>query len=951
MKKYHLTSILSIILLIAVYFPAHGMITFTSENGLSNSCIRTLMQDSHKNVWITTYNGLNRFDGSKINVYRHVEGDASSLNHNLCNVMLETAEKMLLVGTETGVQRYDYNTDSFTTLPLLKSSGDTIQAHVVTLLQRNDGTVLTTTADEGVFALHGEVFEQIELWEPNLRAVFMLEDHKGRLWVTDVTGNIYVGGIPVDCHSDIVGMCEGASGTIYLGLIRGGMLRFDEESKTFVQATEGTSIISAVRATKDGRILICTDGNGLQIYDERTGNVSRSDIRTYDYDFAMSNVKDALVDCYGNLWVGVYWKGVIVQPADMSPFMYMGRLSALRNTIGTNSVTALAADKQADEGKALWVGTDHEGLWHVTDNGMESIHYRPGEKGCMPSTIMSICESSQGDLWLGSSFEGLFRMNRATGVCTPLTALAEGAEDIRDAFDLTEDGYGNLWIATNGNGLFRLWKEGSRYRTEHYTTMVDNAAIYPHQILVNRYLSCLLVHGDCLYVGTSNDLEIFTLNEGTLRIREQLLPRAGVRDMCMGNNGTLWVAANDGLYNVDVSGTKATVIGRYTTAEGLGDDRVNAVLMDSNGLLWAGTDHGLTCMETATGRMANFTTDDGLQYNEFGLRTALATGGQVYFGGTGGLTSFRTGNVGLQTASATTTGDLCIVDLWLNGKAVHTDTRSGNHFVTEAIIPETKEIHLSQADHTFSLELSHMNACHTRHNYTYSIDGSTPVALSQGQNHLNFTGMPKGQHRLVISDTGTDQMRTLLIHIHPVWYGSTPALLAYALLILTTLGLVLFIRRQHRVARQKEEEHRVEVERVQTEHRQEVERVRNFSRVEELDVASPDDLLMQRVMKVVNDNLSNPDMNVEFIADHVGVSRVHFYRRLKEITNMTPHDFLKGIRLKEAARLLAEKKYDITDVSIATGFRSLSTFSSSFKSYYGVTPTEYIKNGAPEGEG
>ena len=113
--------------------------------------------------------------------------------------------------------------------------------------------------------------------------------------------------------------------------------------------------------------------------------------------------------------------------------------------------------------------------------------------------------------------------------------------------------------------------------------------------------------------------------------------------------------------------------------------------------------------------------------------------------------------------------------------------------------------------------------------------------------------------------------------------------------------------------------------------------------IDQVEMVSPDEHLMKRVMKVINENMDNPELSVEIIADKVGISRVHFYRKMKDLTGQSPRDFVKYVRLKEAARMLEDKDYDITGVSIATGFKSLSAFSTSFKALYGLTPTEWMK--------
>ena len=120
--------------------------------------------------------------------------------------------------------------------------------------------------------------------------------------------------------------------------------------------------------------------------------------------------------------------------------------------------------------------------------------------------------------------------------------------------------------------------------------------------------------------------------------------------------------------------------------------------------------------------------------------------------------------------------------------------------------------------------------------------------------------------------------------------------------------------------------------------------------IDKVEMESPDENLMKRVMKVINENMDNPELSVEMVADKVGISRVHFYRKMKDLTGQSPRDFVKYVRLKEAARLLADKNYDITGVSIATGFKSLSAFSTSFKSLYGLTPSEWVKQHEAEEE-
>ena len=112
--------------------------------------------------------------------------------------------------------------------------------------------------------------------------------------------------------------------------------------------------------------------------------------------------------------------------------------------------------------------------------------------------------------------------------------------------------------------------------------------------------------------------------------------------------------------------------------------------------------------------------------------------------------------------------------------------------------------------------------------------------------------------------------------------------------------------------------------------------------VDDVNMKSPDEKLLERIMTVINSNLSNMEISIEQIADSVGISRVHLHRKMKELTGQTPHDFIRGIRLKKAAQLLRKGDMSITEVVYACGFGSAASFSTIFKKQYGVAPREYM---------
>lgn len=112
--------------------------------------------------------------------------------------------------------------------------------------------------------------------------------------------------------------------------------------------------------------------------------------------------------------------------------------------------------------------------------------------------------------------------------------------------------------------------------------------------------------------------------------------------------------------------------------------------------------------------------------------------------------------------------------------------------------------------------------------------------------------------------------------------------------------------------------------------------------LDDVQVKSPDDQLLERVMAVINKNLTNFDLSIDMIADEVGISRVHLHRKMKELTGQTPYDYIRSIRLKRAAQLLADGGKNIAEVMYACGFSSAASFSTLFKKTYGMSPRQYM---------
>ncbi|MDD4993616.1 MAG: response regulator [Paludibacter sp.] len=117
----------------------------------------------------------------------------------------------------------------------------------------------------------------------------------------------------------------------------------------------------------------------------------------------------------------------------------------------------------------------------------------------------------------------------------------------------------------------------------------------------------------------------------------------------------------------------------------------------------------------------------------------------------------------------------------------------------------------------------------------------------------------------------------------------------------------------------------------------------DFSTINQLDK-----VFIERVIELIEDNLSKEDFAINNLATDMAMSRSVFYKKLKSLTNENPKDFIKEIRMRKAGVLLRENKYQISEIAYLVGFSNPKHFSTFFKKFYGVSPSNYLKEESEE---
>ena len=789
-------------LLVPLALHSQEVITFSSDQGLSNTCIRCIYEDSNQNVWIATNNGLNRWDGVKMNVYRHEDKATTPLLHNSVTSILEYDKNHILIGSGMGLQMYDYTTDSFSDVPIINANGDTIPARIPQLCKLSNGSIDVCTSGFGNFCIEGEdiAAKQTDAYTPEGHLISQIvEDAHQRIWVLTERDGIYTKDKgqfhQIEGTEGVIAIVEGNKG-IYAAKTNGDFIKI-HNLKTEIIPTN--SFISNISSNKKGQVFICTDGNGLLVYDESEDEILHNMTQTTDFNLASSNVKDAMLDHEGNLWIGVYWKGVIVQPAAASSFNYIGRRSAIRNTIGTNCTTAISNSQNG----WIWVATDHQGLYKISPDGTQSIHYEPSDISGVPSTITAIHEDEFGTLWLGSSIGKLSKVDNVTN--TQSLKCVDSKLGVERIYSIAEDSNQTLWIATMGFGIYSynlVTKE-----LNHYSGLLNGEEQYPFSLISNIWVNTLAVDENMLYVGTSDGMEIFSIEDGKLKKLGRYFTKCAVNTIKFAGS-TIWVGTSIGLIRAEISyDGKLHDSKYYDQASGISNNMVNAIELAYSANsetynVWLSTDNGLCCFNPTNETFTNYYKSDGLQGNEFSRGVSIASDANLYFGGINGLTYFNATEIGSTFISGNPT--LRIIDIFIQGKAARAYDKSGSYTMFTDWISETDRIDLCHEDNSFVIELSTMSLAYHHLQYQFRINEDEWTNAPEDQSRISFNNLSPGTYHIsfrLLDERNNENIETansnltITIVIHPAWYASWWAWLIY---ILIAISLILYFWKQYK---------------------------------------------------------------------------------------------------------------------------------------------------------
>lgn len=791
---------------------------FTTDNELSNSLINTIFQDSRNYIWIATEDGLNKYDGIKFTIYRNEKDNAKSLKNSYVRSLFEDSKGRFWVGCVNGLMLYDRVDDSFTEVPLYYGN-KIIEPHVSSIIETKSGDILISTSSDAIlkYDVKNNNFKVDDQLLPRLCSryiVSVFEDSRQNLWIASAnkgvnlynpkTQEVKLFKAPESLgNNQISSINEDDQGNIFVGTLAGGLFKLNRNRLKFESVLYKNVVnnlpIKCLYFDKNKRLLIGTDGRGLKIYNKSTNQIEDFEVQSATFDFSHTKVHSVLLDKVGNLWIGLFQKGVFLSPNHTNKFKYLGSKSFDNNLIGSNCVMSVFKDNSG----VLWVGTDHDGIYAI-DAFNNSRHYElKGKSSTVSSTIMTIIEENDRTLWLGSFLDGLIKLDKKTGKYTLFSnTSSEFANDPSSGrvICLLKDNKNRIWVGTNGAGVQLFDIASSRYTAQYVSSMNNTGGG-----LVDNWVNCLKNDGDSLiWIGTYGGVNTINLKTGQIKTftkGDNILPSNIVYSIALDKSGNVWFGTSDGLAKYNKKSRKSVM---FTTVDGLPSNVIRGIIEDERGDIWLSTHTGISKYMVKENKFVNHFAFDGLQGNEFTRGAAFkANNGEFFFGGVGGVTSFFPTKIINQRDSL----QIYLTGLYVLDKPVVKGQKSGRYEIVDTFISDVNTIRLSYSDKMFGLEFSTFSFGNSeRIFYRYKLEGlnSQWINTNPGVNRISFTNLNYGRYKLRVIACANDNVseeKVINIRIYPPWYLTLFAKFIYFLLILVLIyGVIRFIseRIQHR---------------------------------------------------------------------------------------------------------------------------------------------------------
>ena len=785
---------------------------FTPDDGLSNSHINHIYQDSKGYIWISTENGLNRFNGYDFEVYLSDPNDSTSIRANYVLYVYEDSRGLFWVATSNGLLQYNRVNNAFSPWEPGYSDETLKDSRASYILEDRNKNLWVSFSGTGVARLDAHslspvVFDRQNSEISNNTISCMFEDRKGNLWLGTEDHGIFVFNpqnntakhffhIPADpsslSNNRVFAICENALGEIWVGTVGGGINVFNEKKQSFhALKTKNASmenLIYSMLLDKNQTFWVGTDGAGIFKYDVYGKKTPYWEEASSVYDLRKAKTHYLFQDRQGNIWAALYQKGVLFVPASGSYFQNFGfNPFDVSKSIGTHCIISIIEDHQGN----VWAGTDGDGLCRIQASGKIDHFTSKNTSGFHGNAITALFEDREHNIWIGTYMFGFFRYNPKTGKFDSHYKQTDSENGLSNnhVTAFTQDDEGNIWIGTNGGGISVFNPKTRQFKQYLYYT--DNIK---DQVSSNWVFDLIIDRNKEIWAATSNGLDHY--NKGKDKFESYALTDANriisnlMYALCEDTKGNIWVGSYYGLHCIDKSTGKTSLI---TTLDGMPDNMITGIVEDRENILWISTGNGLCRYDPETKECMNFFAEDGIQSNEF-RRGSYFKGknDKIYFGGINGITTFYPSLVSHNNPLL----DLVFTDFLVNNESVS----AGQSDILKEPLNETTSIRLKYDHHSFAFSFAALEfGMPQRVNYLVQMENFDTQwhQISSSHRSVTYTNLNPGKYVFKVKATIDGKnilQKEMNVVIMPPWWWSTPAQLVYLILVvLVFYGIYVYL--------------------------------------------------------------------------------------------------------------------------------------------------------------
>jgi ligand-binding sensor domain-containing protein/signal transduction histidine kinase len=803
----------------------------TTDDGLSQSYIYTILQDRQGFMWFATRDGLNRYDGNIIVVFKHNPDNPESLGDNFTFDLIEDKQGYLWIACNSGgINKFDPTTGRFTRYMHDPNNPNSISSNYVeTLALDSHGCIWLGTSNG------------LNKFDPATQTFSCYRNETDGQFVGRITS------ITEDKHGDI--WFVGNRGLFHLNPQTGQITRppatIDRLSADYIYEDKAGSLW-----------ILAFTPSALVKYDPQTDRLTKYPLDDDAIGLASSNLLD---DGQNGIWVPSS-KGLYHFDKQTERFTHLFQHDETNaHSLNDNNIISIYKDKAG----LLWLGTGNEGLNALNFQQEQFSYYRhnPGITNSLSSgKVNAIYEEPNGILWLGFWPRVLDRFDRNTGKITHYIHNPKNENTLGKGSDLNriyKDSKGYLWLGGWEGGLDRFDERSGKFK--HYRPDPDD----PNSLISNHVISIYEDQSGYLWVGQSGGLsrfdratEKFTnyrnnpddpTSLGNVDVCNIYQDRSGTlwfgtwggvlsrfdyatetfrnytpdsRDPhklsggCIyaiheDRTGTIWLGASDGLYRFNRENETFT---RYTENKGLPSSTIVGILEDNAGRLWLSTKKGLSRFNPQTETFRNYDASDGLQDNDFSeVCYEKGRNGEMFFGSSKGFYAFFPENI----KDNPYVPPVVLTDFRLFGKSVSV----GNGSVLQKAINQTDELTLQYSQDMLSFEFAALGyAAPEKNRYAYKMEGfDKDWNYTDASRRLaTYTNLDPGKYIFKVKASNNDGVwnetgTSIKITILPPWWLTWWFKLLVPLLIIGfSIGYYFFrvnaLKKQKRIL-----EHEVEL--------------------------------------------------------------------------------------------------------------------------------------------